>query len=104
MSLDAADRFLAEKKAEDPERYAEIAKKYPVQSKHNQLRDKNGISPSVARRINGPSGGIPKHQKRKFTDEEWAEVQEARRLGRRELAIDIMHANRLVVSGEDHGF
>ena len=101
MSLDAADQFLAQKKAEDPVRYAEVCKKYPVQSKHNQKRDRDGISPSVARRINGPSGGIPKHQKRKFTDEEWVEVQEARKIGRRELAIDIMHANRLVVPGDE---
>lgn len=101
MSYDAAAEFLAAKKVEDPVRYAEVCKKYPVQSKHNQLRDKNGISPSVARRINGPSGGIPKHQKRKFTDEEWKEVQQARRIGRRELAIDIMHALRLTRSGEE---
>ena len=98
---DAAEEFLAQKKAEDPVRYAEVCKKYPVQSKHNQLRDKNGISPSVARRINGPSGGVPKSAKRKFTDEEWAEVQEARKIGRRELAIDYMHALRLVGSGEE---
>ena len=98
---DAAEQFLAAKKAEDPVRYAEVCKKYPVQSKHNQLRDKNGISPSVARRINGPSGGVPKDKKRKFTDAEWAEVQEARKIGRRELAIDIMHAMRLVISGEE---
>jgi hypothetical protein len=98
---DAADQFLAQKKAEDPARYAELAKKYPVQSKHNQKRDRDGISPSVARRINGPSGGVPKEHKRKFTDEEWVEVQEARKNGRRELAIDIMHANRMVMSGEE---
>ena len=101
MSYDAADQFLAQKKAEDPIRYAEVCKKYPVQSKHNQLRDKNGISPSVSRRINGPSGGVPKHHKRKFTDEEWIEVQQARKIGRRELAIDIMHASRLVATGEE---
>lgn len=98
---DAAAEFLAKKKAEDPIRYAELAKKYPVQSKHNELRDKNGISPSVQRRINGPSGGVPKEHKRKFTDVEWIEVQEARRIGRRELAIDILHALRLVRSGEE---
>lgn len=101
MTHDAADQFLALKKSEDPIRYAELSKKYPIQSKHNQLRDKNGISPSVARRINGPSGGVPKNHKRKFTDEEWAEVQLARKIGRRELALDIMHASRLVTTGEE---
>lgn len=101
MSFDPADEFLARKKAEDPIRYAALAKKYPVQSKHNLLRDKNGISPSVARRLNGPSGGVPKEHKRKFTDEEWKEVQEARRIGRREIALDIMHAQRLVRSADE---
>jgi hypothetical protein len=95
MSRDAADQFLAQKKLEDPVHYAELAKKYPVQSQHNLNRDRDGISPSVARRINGPSGGVPKEHKRKFTDEQWAEVQIARKIGRRELAIDYMHALRL---------
>lgn len=100
MSHDAADDFLAQKKLEDPVRYAEVCKKYPVQSKHNQNRDRDGISPSVARRINGPSGGVPKEHKRTFTDEEWATMTEARRIGRRELAIDYMHAMRLVETRE----
>ena len=100
MSTDAADAFLAQKKLEDPVRYAEVCKKYPVQSQHNQDRDKNGISPSVARRIAGPSGGVPKAHKRTFTDEEWAEVQEARKVGRRELAIDHAYAMRLVMANE----
>ena len=101
MSYDAAEIFLAQKKRQDPQRYAEVCKKYPVQSKHNQTRDKHGISPSVARRINGPSGGVPKNHKRTFTDEEWANVLQARKIGRRELAIDMMHALRLVGSGEE---
>lgn len=96
MSYDAADAFLALKKKEDPQRYAEVCKKYPVQSQHNQNRDRDGISPSVARRINGPSGGVPKEHKRKFTDQEWKEVQLARKIGRRELRIDYIHAVRLV--------
>lgn len=96
MSRDAADEFLALKKKEDPVRYAEVCKKYPVQSQHNQNRDRNGISPSVARRINGPSGGVPREHKRKFTDQEWKEVQLARKIGRRELRIDYIHAARLV--------
>lgn len=100
MPRDAADEFLAHKKLEDPVRYAEVCKKYPVQSQHNLTRDRNGISPSVARRINGPSGGVPKEHKRKFTDEEWAEVERIRRIGRRELAIDYMHALRLVGQGD----
>lgn len=100
MSHDAADQFLIQKKLEDPVHYAEVCKKYPVQSRHNQTRDRDGISPSVARRINGPSGGVPKAHKRKFTDKEWAEMTEARRIGRRELAIDYMHAMRLVDTGE----
>ena len=100
MSLDAADAFLAQKKLEDPERYAEVCAKYPVQSVHNQKRDKNGISPSVARRINGPSGGVPRDHKRTFTNEEWAEIELARRLGRRELAIDYYHALALVTTDE----
>lgn len=99
MSYDAADEFLAQKKLEDPVRYAEVCKKYPVQSKLNLARDLDGISPWVARRIRGPSGGVPKEHKRTFTDEEWAEVQRARRVGRRELAIDYMHAMRLVMAG-----
>jgi hypothetical protein len=95
MSRDAADQFLAEKKLQDPVYYAELAKKFPIQSQHNMNRDRNGISPSVARRINGPSGGVPKEHKRTFTDQEWAELQQARRVGRREMNIDIMHALRL---------
>lgn len=100
MSHDAADQFLAKKKLEDPVRYAEVCKKYPVQSKHNQQRDRDGISPSVARRINGPSGGVPKEHKRAFTDEQWAEIKQIRRVGKRELAIDYMYAMRLVAQGE----
>lgn len=96
MSYDAADQFLATKKLEDPVHYAEVCKKYPVQSQHNQNRDRDGISPSVARRINGPSGGVPKEHKRTFTDQEWAEIKRVRRNGRRELAIDYQHAMRLV--------
>lgn len=95
MSRDAADLFLAQKKLEDPVHYAELCKKFPVQSQHNLNRDRDGISPSVARRINGPSGGVPKEHKRTFTDEQWAELQIARRIGRRELAIDYMLALRL---------
>jgi hypothetical protein len=98
MSLDAADLFLATKKLEDPERYAEVCRKYPIQSKHNQQRDQNGISPSMARKINGPSGGVPKEHKREFTDEEWAEVQNAKRMGLRELRLDYIHALQLVES------
>lgn len=100
MSHDAADQFLAKKKLEDPVRYAEVCKKYPVQSQHNQNRDRDGISPSVARRINGPSGGVPKEHKRTFTDEQWAEIKQIRRIGKRELAIDYMYAKRLVAQGE----
>lgn len=99
MSRDAADEFLALKKKEDPVHYAEVCKKYPVQSQHNQNRDRDGISPSVARRINGPSGGVPKEHKRKFTDLEWEEVQLARKIGRRELRIDYIHAVRLIREG-----
>jgi hypothetical protein len=102
MSLDAADVFLAEKKRQDPARYAEVCKKYPVQSQDNQARDKNdGISPRMARYLNGPSGGVPKAHKRTFTDEEWREVQQASRIGRRELAIDYAHALQLVRTSED---
>lgn len=97
---DAADAFLAQKKLEDPDRYAEVCKKYPVQSRHGQKRDEDGISPKVARRLAGPSGGVPKSHKRTFTDEEWAEVQQARRIGRRELKIDYLHALQLVTTGE----
>ena len=97
MSLDAAAEFLAKKKLEDPVRYAEVCKKYPVQSPHNQTRDRDGISPSVARRINGPSGGVPKAHKRTFSDAEWAEVQKASKAGRRELALDYHHALELIM-------
>jgi len=96
MTYDAADEFLAQKKLEDPEHYAELAKKYPIQSLYNQQRDRDGISPWVVRRINGPSGGVPKEHKRTFTDEEWAEMQLAKKLGLRELKLDYAHALRLV--------
>lgn len=101
MSYDAAAAFLAQKKLEDPERYAEVCRKYPVQSSHNEKRDTDGISPWIARQQRGPSGGVPREHKRTFTDEEWAEVQEARRIGRRELKIDYLHALQLVTTGEE---
>lgn len=95
---DDADRFLADASREDPERYSGLAEQYPINSPDDNYRHAHG-----RRRIHRASGGVttyvPKEQRRQFTDDEWAETQEAIRRGRAEWEEDFFYAQQLADEG-----
>ena len=82
--LDAADAFLEEARLRDPERYAELERRYPVETKYDRTRAYLGEPISRNRARRGKSGGIPREHRRRYSDEEWPAVEAAMRRGKRE--------------------
>lgn len=86
---DEADRFLEEAKQRDPERYAQLEQRFPMESKEDRMRARLGepIARDQARR--GKSGRVPNEHRRQYNNEEWATAWAAWLRGRREhLAIE----------------
>lgn len=81
---DAADRFLQEAKTRDPERYAELERRFPIESKYDRTRAYLGEPISRNRKRRGKSGGIPAEHRRRYSDEEWPTIKAAFRAGLRE--------------------
>lgn len=95
---DDAERFLAEASRQNPERYSEVVEQYPTNSPDDNYRHAHG-----RRRVHRASGEVtthvPKGQRRQFTDDEWAETQEAIRRGRAEWEEDYKYAKQLADEG-----
>lgn len=81
---DAADLFLEAAKLADPERYARLEEQYPLSSEHDNFRAKHGETRAAALRRIGPSGGVPRHMRRRLTDEDRRLLRE----GVREWQLD----------------
>lgn len=81
---DAADEFLQEAKLRDPDRYAELEDRFPVESKYDRTRAYLGEPIIRNRKRRGKSGGIPKEHRRRYSDQEWPEVKAAHIAGVRE--------------------
>ena len=86
---DDADEFLAEAKQRNPERYAELEKRFPIESQYDRLRHKLGepLTRSRKRRENDGLGSgryVPLDMRRQFTDEEWTATKKAWQRGERE--------------------
>ncbi len=94
-----AEEFLEEQALLDPEYFEELAEKYPIQTAYAKKRDAIGMPLSRKRKLEGPKGGIPKHMKRKFSDEEWRKTREAVEKGRREHMEDMRYAQELADEG-----
>lgn len=82
--LDAADAFLEAAKLRDPQRYAELERRFPVETKYDRTRAFLGEPISRNRKRRGKSGGVPAEHRRRYADEEWPLVQEAMREGKAE--------------------
>lgn len=86
---DSADRFLEEAKLRDPERYAELERRFPTESKEDRMRARLGEPITRDQQRRGKSGGVPKEHRRRYSDSEWPAVWAAWLRGRREhLAIE----------------
>lgn len=94
-----AEEFLEEQARIDPEYFQELAEKYPIQTAYAKKRDAIGMPLSRKRKIEGLKGGIPKHMKRKFTDDEWKESRSAVERGRREHMENARYAQELADEG-----
>lgn len=96
-SQDDASQFLAEAKASNPLRYAEIERQYPINSPDDNFRHAHGVPRRRARHSDteGTSSHVTPAQRRRFSDVEWAEAQEAIRRGRRECDENEKYARRL---------
>lgn len=81
---DAADEFLEKAKLRDPERYAELERRYPIESKYDRTRAYLGEPISRNRKRRGKSGGVPAEHRRRYADEEWPKVRDAMKDGKRE--------------------
>lgn len=68
---DAADLFLDEAKTRDPERYAELERRFPIESKYDRTRAFLGEPIKRNRKRRGKSGGVPAEHRRRYSDEEW---------------------------------
>lgn len=85
----SADEFFALKRRENPVRYAQLLKRYPE-------RQTVGPSARTMQQRRGLSGGVAPSMKRTFTDAEWAQIKEAKRIGLKEWFEDYRHALRLI--------
>lgn len=81
---DAADEFLKEARLRNPKRYAELERRFPIETKYDRARAFLGEPISRNRKRRGKSGGVPREHRRRYTDEEWPAVQAAMRAGKRE--------------------
>lgn len=96
---DAADRFLQEAKERDPERYAALEERFPIESKYDRTRAYLGEPISRNRKRRGKSGGIPKEHRRRYSDAEWPSVEAAYRSGVAEHAAIERIAEELAAEG-----
>ena len=92
-----AEEVFAQAERDDPQRYAELAARYPINSIYDDQRFRIGEPIDRKRRRDGKLGG-PTHKLR-YSDEEWLEVQQARRLGLREWETDYAFAKELAQEG-----
>lgn len=91
-----ADAWFALEAQRNPVRFAEVAERYPVNSDADEYRFRIGEPPARKRRRDGKLGGPAR--KRRYSDEEWEAVREARRLGLREWELDYAFAKELANS------
>lgn len=80
-----AEEFLDEARRRDPQRFAALAARYPINSDYDEQRFRLGESPWRKRNREGLKGAPPK---RRFSDEEWAIALAATQQGRREWELD----------------
>ena len=103
-AFDAADLFLEEAKRADPARYAELEKRFPVESQYDALRQKLGEPPGRTRKRRANDGlGTGRYvhpsMRRQFTDAEWADVQRAWHGGQSDMDEIERHAEELAAEG-----
>lgn len=79
-----AEEFLEEAKMRDPEHYAELERRFPLETKYDRTRAFLGEPISRNRERRGKSGGVPPEQRRRYSDEEWPAVIAAYLAGVRE--------------------
>lgn len=92
-----AEDFFAAISESDPDHYAEVCARYPVQSEYRELRDREGgRKPTKWAR---PSGGVPREMKRVFTAAELDAIREQKREYLREWALDYALAKELADQG-----
>lgn len=96
---DSADRFLEEARALDPERYAELERRFPIESKYDRTRVFLGEPISRNRKRRGKSGGVPAEHRRRYSDEEWPAAQAAFKDGVREHLEIERSAQELAAEG-----
>jgi hypothetical protein len=91
-----AEEFFEKAREDNPSRYAEVSRKYSVQSEYRKQRDKEGGRP---RKWYDKAGGVPKSMKRRMDAEEWLAFRKAKSLYRKEWEMDYAFALELANEG-----
>jgi hypothetical protein len=97
--MSKTDEFFKEQRLVDPDKWDEVADKYPVNSSYDEERFAIGEPPKRKRNRKGKSGGVPKNKKRQFSDDEWEEVRRARAKYYKEWEEDYRYAKELADEG-----
>lgn len=97
-SPSTAEEFFALMEASDPDRYAEVCARYPVQTEYRELRDRERLGRKPTKWAY-PSGGVPRDAKRRLTAEELQQLRSDKREYLKEWALDYAFAKELAESG-----
>ena len=105
-SLPSADEFFVQQSKENPERFREVAERFPVNSeysKHQIYYDPvDGLideSPSRRRKRKEKFPSIPKESRRRLPDEEWEDYRNNKAQYQKDWLEDYYHAKELADQG-----